>query len=165
MSDLLATLHLHYQKDGDSCGASGSEALLKLHGLIGEAEFPLQDLGAAQPRGYESKPFLATQKIMAQDAHYDIADSVVLIETEAKQGRFPLVSLPVARKGNLILCHIYLCGLHSSELVLIDPVPFGGHIKNRGSKGLTTEFETQILQKFPDPNRKTIHVLTYQNTN
>lgn len=162
MSDLLAKLNLHCQKDGDSCGASGSEALLKLHGLIGEGKFPLQDLDAAQPRGFESKPFLAIHKIMATDALYDISDAVDLIEKEANQDRFPLVSVPVAAIGNDIVFHVYLCGLHNGELVLIDPVPLGGHIQNRGKVGLATEFHTQI-QKFPI--RLTIHVLTYRNEN
>lgn len=163
---MLAKLKQHCQKDGDSCGASGAEALLKLHGLIEQDKFPLQDLGENQPRGYGAIPFLAKHKILATEKHYSVKDSVpegiAAIETEANAGRFPLVVLPVQLSGNKLYLHVYVCGNHNGDLVLVDPVPLGGTILAKGRQGLATEFDKQF-KKFP--MRTTLHVMTYTNNN
>src|ERR1051326_2066944 len=82
----------HRQQPGNMCAASGFECIGKLHGKVGEGEYPLQSDKKSEYAGFDTpKPFASW--LDAKGEHYPDAKSAVsLMEAETAAGRHPLVA-------------------------------------------------------------------------
>lgn len=122
MPDLKEVLLAHRQLHDRSCAASGMEMILKCHGLIPLDDFRFQRQFGDTNIGFSRADLLISLGIDAKQQSLSIEESLDFLETETRQGRCPLVSLPVRLQlPNRLDCHIFLCGRESGELTLFDP--------------------------------------------
>ena len=156
---LPESLRLHYQLEAASCAASGQECIAKLHGLIPPPAFPLQSDPANQKKGFgaNDRTFLESFDINGNDDGYDVPVAIALVKTETQAGRFPLVSLIGKDPDGNWGYHTFLCAQHDGKFLLIDPAKAEALIE-----GYPALFALFANNSVINPERKTIHILTYK---
>jgi hypothetical protein len=159
MPDLHEVLQHHRQKYPKSCAASGMEIICKCHGLIPLDDYRFQERFGDTNIGFEQAKLLNPLGIVAVERTLNILDCLDLLEIETNQGRFPLVSLPVAIERHHIHCHIFLCGKQNGQLALFDPAD--GHCEISSKADLENRMN-KLFQLIP--SRTDIGVLIYSMT-
>jgi hypothetical protein len=159
LNNLPADLQFHYQFHGNFCAVSAFESIAKLHRLIKPDAFPLQSNIANQAKGFGDNDtvFLKSLGLTPNNRLMPVPDALDLIESETREGRFPLAAQVVGINpfGGADV-HIFICCLYAGKLLLIDPAT--PKIQAEARQGLEAEFLKNI-QRFPV--RKEIHVLWY----
>jgi hypothetical protein len=150
-------LDQHRQLPDASSAASAYEAVAKLHGLIRPDAFPIQLGSPSKSAEFGSTDPLSGLGVQATENRYDLLLALDVVLQETKQGRYPLVSLPVDRGGGRADWRVFLCARHRSKLLLIDPaVP---KVVARGPAGIKKRFVSAVLATH---ERAGIRILTYR---
>ena len=116
-------LEYHAQKLKTSCAASGAEVVLKCHDKLPLDDTSLQTKYGGANIGFEKEVELISRGIIPKNRNAPTLDAVREIEAETKNGRYPLVSLPVElnHQRREIVCHLFVAEPGNNGLRILDP--------------------------------------------
>ena len=104
------------------------ELVLKLHGIFKPDCYNIQNLYGDTNVGFSKKFELDNRGLTTTEQSLPPKDALLIIEQEAKDGRFPLVSMPTESRKGLFLqyeriaedsCHIFIPILTNGNLALV----------------------------------------------
>lgn len=154
ITELLAK---HRQLDlQKTCSASAHEFVAKLHGKLGDNEFPLQCKPAvANLAGFQFESFLNGIGFTGRPGRVRLANAIALLEAEVSNGRYPLVSLACRDSAGNLHFHIVVAVPANGGVGLVDP----------GLQEVIANCSSQSLRKLEETEkeRPVIDILTYSS--
>lgn len=121
MKELAPVLKAHKQLPGNFCSASAHEFIAKLHGKIGEKEFPLQNDPKSENAGFQFESFLNGFGFSGKNQDAPPQAALDTIGKETAQSRFPLVSIIVGLGTSSTYWHIVVAVPLKGQVALVDP--------------------------------------------